>query len=105
MPAHFTAPGKNNQAILSAPGKNVLTIFSACGKISPIDRAEIFDRRRKTMTIDERIQRQLERQGVDLQSDEGAALFQQTLDAELDRQRGAVKPQARKVQKVRGIMV
>lgn len=57
------------------------------------------------MTIDERIQRRLEAQGIDLQSDEGAALFQQTLDAELDRQRGAVKPQARKVQKERGITI
>ena len=56
------------------------------------------------MTIDERIQRRLEASGHDLQSDEGARLFQQTLDRELDRQRQQAKPQ-RKVEKIRGITV
>ena len=39
------------------------------------------------MSIDERIESRLERQGVDLQSDEGALRFQEELERELERER------------------
>ena len=39
------------------------------------------------MSIDERIEARLERQGVDLQSDEGALRFQAELERELERER------------------
>lgn len=39
------------------------------------------------MSIDERIEARLERQGVDLQSDEGAARYQAELEHELERER------------------
>ncbi|HKC62036.1 MAG TPA: hypothetical protein VKB86_00255 [Pyrinomonadaceae bacterium] len=39
------------------------------------------------MSIDERIEARLTRQGVDLQSDEGAMRFQEELERELERER------------------
>lgn len=39
------------------------------------------------MTIDELVEMRLERQGVDVQSDEGAARFQEELECELERER------------------
>jgi hypothetical protein len=43
------------------------------------------------MTTDERIQRRLEAQGVDIQSDEGARQFQDELDRALDAERRQVR--------------
>jgi hypothetical protein len=39
------------------------------------------------MSRDERIEARLERQGVDVQSDEGALRFQEELERELERER------------------
>lgn len=58
------------------------------------------------MTIDQRIEQKLQASGHDLQSDEGARLFQQQLERELERtrrQRPAAAP--RKVERINGIMV
>jgi hypothetical protein len=56
------------------------------------------------MTIDERIERKLQASGHDLQTDEGARLFQQQLERELEQQKKQAAP-PRKVERVRGIMI
>ncbi len=66
------------------------------------------DERIKAMTIDERVTVRLETRGVDLQSDEGAARYQEELERELERERKRRWQQAappRRVEKVRGITV
>ena len=62
------------------------------------------------MSIDERIEARLEREGVDLQSDEGALRFQAELERELERERKRKfqqSPQviARSIERVGGIRI
>lgn len=58
------------------------------------------------MTIDERVEMRLEARGVDLESDEGAALYQAEVERELERQRQRVWQQpSRPVERVHGIRI
>lgn len=56
------------------------------------------------MTRDEQIEQRLAKSGHDLQSDEGARAFQQTLDRELERERKRVS-EPRNVERFRGMLI
>ncbi len=58
------------------------------------------------MTIDERVEMRLERQGIDVQTDEGAARFQEELERELERERKRLWQQPPpRVERVHGIRI
>jgi hypothetical protein len=58
------------------------------------------------MTIDEKVEQRLVASGVDVESDEGAARFQQELEREIERERKRQWQQPpRPVERVKGIRI